>query len=675
MNIFLQFIFRFKKTMAFVTILLIGGGVFWMRSGGSAEPVRYQMGVVSQGTVISTISGSGQVSSEREIEIKPEDASGKVVMVFVKQGQEVKSGDQIVSIDQSEALKTLRNAERSVQDANNGLKAAQLSLQQVKEPADATGLLKAENALNAAKRSLEDLKDGSDPLDISQAESQVSIQERKTRISEDGVTPEIVREAYDQTIVDLRAVAQTLNSALDTVDSILGIDRISANLTYQQYLGVRSAGTLELAKSQYSIAKNSTDALKKKTDALRAVTSTKEEIEVAIALVQSAVNQGDLLLQTMQRVMDYSVTSATFSQSTLDSIRNSINTARTSISGKIASAAELQRSLTNARVSYQDALVSLQSAKTSLEKLQKGSDMSEIASAEEKVKEAQAAYDDLKKGADAYEIASAEQSVAQKRSALASAIDDLNEAKLKLADYTVKAPFDGVIAALGVGVGDEVSPSVSAATLITKVKIATLTLNEVDIVKVKQGQQATLSFDAVEGLTIAGTVAEVDLVGSATQGVVGYGVKIAFTTDDERIKNGMSVSAVIQIAVSTDVVTVQNAAVQTDVSGASYVLVLPAVTQEQVNANPQGVQSASSPERKTVTVGLADETNTEIKTGLSAGDLIVLKTIQPTASKAGAFSSGANGSSGNRTLLQSVGGSTGGGPSSGGGSVMIRELR
>lgn len=660
MKQFFQSLLRHKKLLAVFLILLIGGSYFWMRSRGSTQPVRYMMGTATQGTVISAISGSGQVSSEREIEVKPIDASGRITSVLVKQGQEVKAGDAIVTIDQADALKVVRDAERSVQDAQNGVKTAQLSLEKVKQPADATALLKAENTLNSAKRDLEDLKAGADQSDITQAESALAIQERKTRISADGKTSEIVREIYDQNIVDMRNLSQTLTSALQTVDSILGVDQISANIVYQQHLGVRYSGIMEQAKSQYSIAKTSVNALKVQTDDLQIVTSSKEDIEKAIKYVQTSIVQTDALLQTMQRVMDYSVTSASFTQSSLDSLRNSINSARTSVTNKISSAADFQRAIDSAQVSYQDALVALQNAQATLDKLKKGADSKDIATAEEKIKEAQATYDDLKAGADKLDIATAEQSVSQKRSSLASALDALSEAKRNLANYTVKAPFDGVVASLPVAKADEVSASVSVATLVTKVKIATLTLNEVDVVKVKQGQQATLTFDAVSDLTLAGTVAEVDVVGATNSGVVGYGVKIAFTTDDDRIKSGMSVSASIQTAVSADVVTVPNSAVQSGSSGDSYVLVLPNVTKEQVTASSNGVTSPTVPERKIVTIGLADDANTEIKSGLSSGDLVVIKTVQSSATTKTATSATATG---NSSLLRSIGGSTGGPPS------------
>jgi multidrug efflux pump subunit AcrA (membrane-fusion protein) len=664
MKKFLKMIWRHKIMAIIALLLLVGGGVVWAKSHAPQQPVKYVMGMAAKGTVVATMSGSGQVSSEREVEVKPTNATGKILKVFVKQGQQVKAGDPILSIDATDAIKSVRDAERSVQDAQNGVKTAQLALDKLNKPADSTALLKAQNAINAAQRSLQDLKDGSDPLDVAQAQAQVDVQERKTRVSADGTTPEIVRDAYDQTVVDLRSLTQTLESALQTVDSILGIDEIPTNASYLQYLGVRSSGIMDRAKSQYAGAKASIAALENQTNGLQASTSTKEDIEQAISSIQKAVTNTDELLQTMQSVMDYSVTSVSFSQSTLDGLRNSVNSARSAVTGKISAAADFQRTIDNAQASYEDALASLQSAQTSLEKLQKGASAADLASAEEKVKEAQAAYDDLKKGPDAVDVASAQQTISQRRSTLSGAIDALNQARTNAADYTVKAPIDGIIASIPVAVADDASPSVAVATLVTKLKLATVTLSEVDVVKVKQGQQATLTFDAVPDLTLAGTVAQVDLVGTASQGVVGYGVKIGFTTDDDRIKGGMSVSAAIQTAVSTDVVMVPNAAIQTDASGASYVLTLPNITQAEAQASPTGVVSPTAPERKAVTVGIADETNTEIKSGLSEGDLVVIRTVQPTSSGTPAPSAGfggLGGALGGNGAFRAVGGATGGG--------------
>ena len=144
--------------------------------------------------------------------------------------------------------------------------------------------------------------------------------------------------------------------------------------------------------------------------------------------------------------------------------------------------------------------------------------------------------------------------------------------KKKLADYTVRAPFDGVIAEFNVKKGDTVSAGSSVGMLVTKQQIATISLNEVDAAKVKVGQKATLIFDAVSDLTITGEVAEVDAVGTVSQGVVSYNVKVVFDVQDERIKPGMTVTANIIISSKPNVLMVKTSAIKNQDGSSGYLL-------------------------------------------------------------------------------------------------------
>src|SRR3989344_210081 len=103
---------------------------------------------------------------------------------------------------------------------------------------------------------------------------------------------------------------------------------------------------------------------------------------------------------------------------------------------------------------------------------------------------------------------------------------NLQELKDDLAHYTITAPFAGTIAALSLKRFDTVSTGSTVATLITNQKIAQLSLNEVDATKINLGDKATLTFDAIEELTLTGEVVEIDAVGTVSQGVVSYKVKI-----------------------------------------------------------------------------------------------------------------------------------------------------
>jgi RND family efflux transporter MFP subunit len=209
---------------------------------------------------------------------------------------------------------------------------------------------------------------------------------------------------------------------------------------------------------------------------------------------------------------------------------------------------------------------------------------------------------DLKDGPDTLDLRSQELALKQKREALAN--------------YSVVAPFAGIIASLGdVNIGDTLSNGATIATLITKQKMAEISLNEIDAAKVKVGQKTNLTFDAFDELNIVGTVAEVNLIGTVSQGVVSYTIKIGFDTQDDRVKPGMSVSASIITESKMDVLTVSNSAIKNQ-GDVNYVEVLNDVSSTPISQN--------------VTMGISNDTVTEIIDGLNAGDLVVTKTVTGT---------------------------------------------
>ena len=199
----------------------------------------------------------------------------------------------------------------------------------------------------------------------------------------------------------------------------------------------------------------------------------------------------------------------------------------------------------------------------------------------------------------------------------------LLDAREKLSDYYVRAPFDGTVAKLDVKKLDSVSTAAAAVTLITKQKFAEISLNEVDISKVKAGQKAVLTFDAVEGLTLDAEVAEVDAIGTVSQGVVTYNVKLGFGSEDDRIRPGMSVNAVIFTNTKPDVLAVPNGAVKSQ-NNNYYVEIL---DQPELPGGSQGVIASVPPRRQAVEIGLANDFITEIISGIKEGDQVIVRTV------------------------------------------------
>lgn len=145
---------------------------------------------------------------------------------------------------------------------------------------------------------------------------------------------------------------------------------------------------------------------------------------------------------------------------------------------------------------------------------------------------------------------------------LQSANASLQTANLNYDNTIVRAPFAGQIGSVSAAVGQQTNSQAGVATIITKDKIAQISLNEIDIVNVKLGQPVELTFDAIPGETFMGQVAQIDTIGAVTSNVVSFATKISIPNADERIKSGMSVTANIIIEKKDQVLSVPSATIK-----------------------------------------------------------------------------------------------------------------
>ena len=149
-----------------------------------------------------------------------------------------------------------------------------------------------------------------------------------------------------------------------------------------------------------------------------------------------------------------------------------------------------------------------------------------------------------------------------------------------------------------------------------------------------------------------------------SQGVVSYTVKIGFSTQDARVKPGMSVNASIDTDVVTNALTVPASAVHTASDGSSYVLVFdPPIT---ASGGAQGTLSEEIPRQTPVTIGASNTTSTQIVAGLSSGDQVVVRATSGSAAAGGASAP---------SIFGTLGGNRAGGSANGarpaGGAVRI----
>lgn len=142
---------------------------------------------------------------------------------------------------------------------------------------------------------------------------------------------------------------------------------------------------------------------------------------------------------------------------------------------------------------------------------------------------------------------------------------------------------------------------------------ASISLTEIDVVKVKAGQKVSLTMDAFPDLTFTGQVLAINTNGQSSSGVTSYPTIIVFDNSLTNMYPNMSVSANILIDSKNDVLTIPTSAIQTN-DGESIVKVLKDGQVSQV----------------VVTTGLSDTTNTEIVSGLSVGDTVITSTSTST---------------------------------------------
>ena len=165
----------------------------------------------------------------------------------------------------------------------------------------------------------------------------------------------------------------------------------------------------------------------------------------------------------------------------------------------------------------------------------------DVAAAEAEVRRAQAQLDLLAAGPRPEAIAAAEAEIAAAQAALA-------QARIALAETELRAPFAGTIAALDARVGEHVgsgNPVVQLADLAT-LQIETDDLTELNVVRVREGAPATVTFDAIPGLTLTGKVLRIKPLGENKQGDMTYTVVIQPDQLDDRLRWNMTAAVAIE---------------------------------------------------------------------------------------------------------------------------------
>ncbi|MBU1558040.1 efflux RND transporter periplasmic adaptor subunit [Patescibacteria group bacterium] len=575
-NIF-KIIIDNKKLFAAVLVAVLFIGFFgWQYLFTNGEESSYTTKAVEIGDLKSIVPGTGQVVVSSQIDIKPQ-ASGVVVYVATTNGQYLKKWDLIAQLDISDAQKTVRDAEINLENAKN-------EYNKFIEPADELSILQAENDLSQAR------------------EKKINAESDLEKTYEDGYNT--VSSAF----LDLPGIISGLNDLL----FLSTLSDNQWNIDYYYSSTVNSAGfnglaLRDLTYDNYQVARNSYD---ESFDTYKNISRYSSE-----DLIES------IILKTYNT-----------SKAISDSVKTSNNLIQF-YQDELSKISQTPKTLSNQHLITLDGYTSkINSHLSSLLNIKNtiSTSKEDIINAERDIVEKEKTLKNLIDGPDEFDLETKKLSLQQKENSLA-------DAKEKLSDYYIVAPFNGIITGMDLRVGDSVS-SGSVASLVSVDKFIETSLNEADISQIKLGQKVTITFDAIEDFEIEGEISEIDVLGTVNQGVVEYGVKISFDDQDSRIKPGMSASVDIVVESRENVLLIPNSAIK---GNERMKMVQVLKDNEIVNTK--------------VETGLTNDILTEIISGLNEGDLVITQTsstVSTSLDKSSAPEPGSGGGGGNNDAMR-----------------------
>ena len=220
----------------------------------------------------------------------------------------------------------------------------------------------------------------------------------------------------------------------------------------------------------------------------------------------------------------------------------------------------------------------------------------------------------------------------------------------------IKSPIDGIVLTRSLEPGQTVAASFTAPQLfviaekLERMKLE-ISIAEADIGRVAKGQNATFTVDAWPDRSYSAKVSVVSFGSVVKENVVTYEADLEVTNDDLSLRPGMTATADILVAASTNVFLVPTAALRFNPAGTNAVKAVakksfvqslipmptrnsrrPAETLEssKVEKSHLWILRDERLESMTVKLGLSDGRNTEVSgTGLTEGLMVVLRANAP----------------------------------------------
>ncbi len=323
------------------------------------------------------------------------------------------------------------------------------------------------------------------------------------------------------------------------------------------------------------------------------------------------VKNGDVVSEGQELVKIRSTATDSERSAALAAYQSALSTYNSSKSSKIAN----QSLLEAGRKTVIDASVALEQM-TNRRNVSQPNPLTNKPYTQDEIESIKSSYTSAKKSFEVLEkkyldsdggIAASGSDMAAKSFAYQATVNGLVKAPIAgtVANLTIE-PGDAVLASSGVGMSSPADrPLLRIGTLeAMSIKVA---LNEIDIAKVREGQNATVVFDAFPDKMLQATVSRVDSIGTNTNAVVTYDVYITTTDTDPRVRSGMTATVTITTDPKKDVLIVPNIGLSKEKN-------------DIIIRKKNGTSTTS----QKVTVGIKNSINSEVISGVADGDTILV---------------------------------------------------
>ena len=184
------------------------------------------------------------------------------------------------------------------------------------------------------------------------------------------------------------------------------------------------------------------------------------------------------------------------------------------------------------------------------------------------------------------------QTIAIAKAQVDGAQAQVDAAQVASNETALVAPIAGTITVQNAHIGETITPGVPLVSMIgTGAFEAKAPVSESDIGKVKVGDTATATFDEYPGESFPATISAVDPAAVVTNGVASYFVTASFTTNDPRIRSGLTAHLSIVTASVSNTLVIPASSIISD-RGSEFVYLKGANTTNKT-AVTTGIESAA----------------------------------------------------------------------------------